>query len=54
MNRAEEVLHQTVLSLLRGGASVATVAEALMSEKIKLMQTDEYMQAVSDSRRAPG
>jgi len=53
MTKADEMIHALVLRLLREGVCVAAVAEALMAEKVKLMQTDEYMQAVHDSKRSP-
>lgn len=41
----DDILHDFVLQLLKRGFTTQQVAEALASQKIKLMQADEYMDA---------
>jgi hypothetical protein len=48
-----DLLHDFVLQLLRRGFTVAQVAEALASQKVKLMQADEYLSAFKESNKAP-
>jgi hypothetical protein len=49
----EECLKQWVLGMLRQGYSVESIAEAMMSQKVKLMQTSEYIVAMRDGEKAP-
>jgi transposase-like protein len=49
----EEGLKQWVLSMLREGYSVESIAEAMMSQKVKLMQTSEYIVAMKEADLAP-
>jgi transposase-like protein len=49
----EEGLKQWVLSMLREGYSVESIAEAMMSQKVKLMQTSEYIVAMKEAEKAP-
>lgn len=49
----EDLMHDFVLQLLRRGFSVSHVAEALASQKVKLMQADEYLAAVKEHKLAP-
>jgi transposase-like protein len=49
----EEGLKSWVLQMLRQGYSVESIAEAMMSQKVKLMQTSEYIVAMNDAGRAP-
>lgn len=51
--KVEDLMHDFVLQLLRRGFSVAQVAEALASQKVKLMQADEYLSAAKESRLSP-
>lgn len=48
-----DLVKEFVLQLLRRGFTVQQVAEGLAAQKIALMQTDEYLQAISDSERRP-
>jgi transposase-like protein len=49
----EEGLKSWVLQMLRQGYSVEAIAEAMMSQKVKLMQTSEYIVAMKDGEKAP-
>ena len=49
----EEGLKSWVLQMLRQGYSVESIAEVLASQKVKLMQTSEYIVAMQDSGKAP-
>lgn len=49
----EEILHDFVLQLLRRGFTPAQLAEALASQKVKIMQADEYVSAMEEFRKAP-
>ena len=49
----EDLLHDFVLQLLRRGYKTAQIAEALASQKVKLMQADEYLAATNESKLAP-
>ena len=51
--KVEDLLHDFVLQLLRRGFTVAQVAEALASQKVKLMQADEYLSAFKESNFQP-
>lgn len=51
--KVEDLMHDFVLQLLRRGFTVAQVAEALASQKIKLMQADEYLSAAQEAKLAP-
>lgn len=44
----EDILHDFVLQLLRRGFSTAEIAAALASQKVKIMQADEYMGAMAE------
>lgn len=41
----DDILHDFVLQLLKRGFNTQQVAEALASQKVKLMQADEYVDA---------
>ena len=47
--KVEDLLHSYILELLRRGFTIAHVAEALASQKVKLMQSDEYIQACNQA-----
>lgn len=49
----EDLLRDFVLQLLRRGFTTQQVAEALASQKVKLMQADEYLAATKESKLAP-
>lgn len=49
----EDILHDFVLQLLRRGYSTVEIAEALASQKVKIMQADEYVAAMEEFKRAP-
>lgn len=49
----EDILRDFVLQLLRRGFTVAQIAEALASQKIALMQADEYLAAIKESDQQP-
>jgi len=49
----EEGLKSWVLQMLRQGYSVESIAEAMMSQKVKLMQTSEYIVAMRDASQTP-
>jgi hypothetical protein len=49
----EEGLKQWVLRMLREGYSVESIAEAMMSQKVKLIQTSEYIVAMKEASQAP-
>ena len=49
----EEGLKQWVLKMLREGYSVESIAEAMMSQKVKLIQTSEYIVAMKDAEKSP-
>ena len=49
----EDILRDFVLQLLRRGFTVAQIAEALASQKIALMQADEYLAAIKESDLQP-
>jgi transposase-like protein len=49
----EEGLKLWVLRMLREGYSVESIAEAMMSQKVKLMQTSEYVVAMREGEKAP-
>ncbi len=49
----EDILRDFVLQLLRRGFTVAQIAEALASQKIALMQADEYLSAIKESDQQP-
>ena len=49
----EDILHDFVLQLLRKGFTPAQVAEALASQKVKIMQADEYLGAIKEFKTAP-
>ena len=49
----EDILRDFVLQLLRRGFTVAQIAEALASQKIALMQADEYLSAIKESDLQP-
>jgi hypothetical protein len=49
----EEGLKQWVLKMLREGYSVESIAEAMMSQKVKLIQTSEYIVAMKEASQAP-
>jgi hypothetical protein len=51
--QVEDLMHDFVLQLLRRGYTVSQVAQALASQKIKLMQADEYLAAAQESKLAP-
>lgn len=51
--QVEDLMHDFVLQLLRRGFTVSQVAQALASQKIKLMQADEYLAAAQESKLAP-
>jgi hypothetical protein len=39
--------------MLRQGYSVEAIAEAMMSQKVKLMQTSEYIVAMKEASQTP-
>lgn len=49
----EDILHDFVLQLLRRGFTTSQIAEALASQKVKIMQADEYLSASKESKLAP-
>jgi transposase-like protein len=49
----EEGLKEWVLRMLRQGYSVESIAEVMLSQKVKLMQTSEYLVAMRDAEKAP-
>ncbi len=49
----EEGLKEWVLKMLRQGYSVQSIAEVMLSQKVKLMQTSEYLVAMRDAEKAP-
>lgn len=49
----EEGLKEWVLRMLRAGYSVESIAEVMMSQKVKLMQTSEYLVAMSEAGKGP-
>jgi hypothetical protein len=49
----EEGLKLWVLRMLREGYSVESIVEAMMSQKVKLMQTSEYVVAMREGEKAP-
>ncbi len=49
----EDLLHDFVLQLLRRGYKTSQIAEALASQKVKLMQADEYLSATKEAKLAP-
>jgi transposase-like protein len=49
----EEGLKSWVLQMLRQGYSVEAIAEAMMSQKVKLMQTSEYIVAMKEASQTP-
>lgn len=49
----EEGLKDWVLRMLRAGYSVESIAEVMMSQKVKLMQTSEYVAAMKEADLAP-
>ena len=51
--KVEDLLHGYILELLRRGFTIAQVAEALASQKVKLMQSDEYITAIKESKQQP-
>ncbi len=51
--KVEDILHDFVLQLLRRGFSTAEIAEALASQKVKIMQADEYVAAMEEFKKAP-
>jgi hypothetical protein len=51
--QVEDLMHDFVLQLLRRGYTVSQVAQALASQKVKLMQADEYLSAAQESKLAP-
>lgn len=51
--KVEDLLHDFVLQLLRRGFTTAQVAEALASQKVKLMQADEYLTATREAKQQP-
>lgn len=50
---AEDILHDFVLQLLRRGFTTQQIAEALASQKVKIMQADEYLGAMEEFKTAP-
>lgn len=50
----EDSLKHWVLTRLRSGFTIEMVAEALAAEKVRLMQTDEYLKAITDKGEADG
>jgi hypothetical protein len=50
---AEDILHDFVLQLLRRGFTTQQIAEALASQKVKIMQADEYLGAMEDFKKSP-
>lgn len=50
----EDSLKQWVLARLRTGFTIEMVAEALAAEKVKLMQTDEYLKAIPTKGEVDG
>lgn len=50
----EDSLKHWVLQRLRSGFSIELVAEALAAEKVRLMQTDEYLRAMTSKGEADG
>lgn len=46
----EDSLRQWVLQRLRTGFTIEMVAEALAAEKVRLMQTDEYIKAIPPTK----
>lgn len=50
----EDSLKQWVLARLRSGFTIEMVAEALAAEKVKLMQTDEYLKAIPTKGEVDG
>ena len=48
-----DLVHDFVLQLLRRGHTVATIAQALADQKVKLMQADEYFAAAKEADKQP-
>ena len=48
-----DLVHDFVLQLLRRGHTVATIAQALADQKVKLMQADEYFAAAKEADKRP-
>ena len=49
----EDILHDFVLQLLRRGFTTGQIAQALASQKVKIMQADEYLSACKESKLSP-
>jgi len=49
----EDILHDFVLQLLRRGFTPQQIAEALASQKVKIMQADEYVAAMEEFKTSP-
>lgn len=53
MLKLDDMLHDFVLQLFRRGFTSLQVAQALASEKVKIMQADEYVTAMEESKKSP-
>lgn len=49
----EKKLHQVVLEMLRMGMTPRVIAEMLQTEKVALLQTTEYIDAMREHDRQP-
>ena len=48
-----EKLHKLVLEMLRMGLTPETISEMLQKEKVALLQTSEYIDAMREHDRQP-
>ena len=53
MNKLEQELQQLVMQQLRMGASPIAVMEALQATKVRMADSLPYIEAVTESGRAP-
>lgn len=53
MLSVENILHDFILQLLRRGFTSLQIAEALASQKVKIMQADEYFVAMKEFKKSP-
>lgn len=53
MLSVENILHDFILQLLRRGFTSLQIAEALASQKVKIMQADEYVVAMEEFKKSP-
>lgn len=49
----EKELHELVLKMLRSGMTPTKIAELMQREKVVLLQTTEYIDAINESYRHP-